>query len=185
MSSSLSLLVPTEKPVSYNTQDYGGNDITCEGVTLKHIEKNIKARLRVIHALGGEFFVKSIPVVDTLQIMPVPESFMESAKSFDFPKGCALVQGEDATGRKFVIIRLLEKNTQQIVIDVILQRYRETCITAHWGHKGVKFYDGSLWIAHHLGKELDESYACKLDLITADIEKVMRGRHPQYTLNPA
>lgn len=135
------------------------------------LDRNKQARERIIIALGGEADCTEIPV-----IQPLSSHLADYMKLGDeyFVRGQAVVQGEDAAGRKFVLLRLADR-TGRIVIATIHQRYRETCISSTGG--------GSLWTSN-----LSGPYQSLVNVGTNNavefIEKVRMRQHNEFTIAP-
>jgi hypothetical protein len=87
---------------------------------LKGQFNNEKQRLRIVEALGGEEFVKTIPVITT-KVNSYPYFNVT-----DVPEGHSFAQFHDAAGRKGVIMKLKNKNTGNFEVAWFNQRYRET-----------------------------------------------------------
>jgi hypothetical protein len=98
----------------------------------ENLAKVQQARPLIIKALGGQAVVRRIPVIElprheTNNIIQVTDEF--------FPNKTNVVQGEDATGRKFVAFK-----TREGKIITFSQRFREVCIST------VDSNDGRLWV---------------------------------------
>ena len=167
-----SLLFPTIEPVQHSASEFGGDDTNNPTSTPQLIAENEQARLMIIEALGGVEACKKIPIVEC----PRLSSYLDCFSQYEaFPIGHAIVQGEDQAGRKFVLIRLQDKNDKTIVVQRIFQRRRETCmIPTH------RDQDGACWISKRWGKG---------DIWGADdnaqmIKEILSGTSDYYTLAP-
>ena len=112
---------------------------------LQSIECNTSIRQQIVKALGGVEFCKTIPVIS------IDEATFEEYMRFNLshiPEGHSIVQFEDPAGRKGVIFKIMHKQTGELSLMWINQRYRETSMSSI--NPG-----GGFWMAH--GKvRLDE-----------------------------
>jgi hypothetical protein len=109
------------------------------------LDRNQKARERIIAAFGGEAICRSFRVVHLQD-----RDFTDYLKLGDgyFNRGESIVQGEDPAGRKFAAMRLVD-TAGRVRIATIHQRYRETCIIPYSGA------GGSMWTTNfHDGREM-------------------------------
>ena len=164
------LLLLTAQPLKFSTYEYGGDDTKNPGITAELIAENAEARMKIIEALGGKEACKKIPLVECPKLSAYLDCF---GNDFQFPKGYAIVQGEDQAGRKFVLMRLENKMDQTIFILKIFQRRRETCIVPD-----SRTQDGHGWVMpNRMG-----SYIWGVEEIVPVIEEIMKGTHPTYSL---
>jgi hypothetical protein len=124
--------------VIYNmneTHPNNENHVSRQHKLFKRLWNNERQRLRIVNALGGRDFCKTIPTIypDNL------DSYMQWELK-DIPSGYSLVQYEDKAGRKGVLMKLRNKITGGESVTCISQRYRETCLGSG--------SDGSFWICN-------------------------------------
>lgn len=84
---------------------------------------NAKKREQIVEALGGKEFCKTIPIIQ-------PKTFDDYIYFTidDIPEGHSMAQYEDKAGRKGCLIKLKNKNTGNVELVWVFQRYRETCL---------------------------------------------------------
>lgn len=105
----------------------------------KQASHNEQQRLRIVDALGGEEFCKTIPIIQVQKLSSYPHFNVNN-----FPEGHSLAQYEDPAGRKGILMKLKNKETGQFEVAWFNQRYRETCIGSNKG-----FFEtgsGDLWM---------------------------------------
>ena len=155
----------------YGAVGFTGQLNICESYQTG-LERNKQAREKIIAALGGGAACSAIPVVNFN-----PGHLSDYLKLGDayFSRGQSIVQGEDAAGRKFVLLRLTD-HTGGLAIATIHQRYRETCISGLSG-------GGSLWTSN---LSWDRSFPVDVgtDNAVEFIQKVRTRQHPGFTLAP-
>ena len=174
-----SLLTRTAKPVTCDPYDFGGDDTQSPGITPEHIAENARARMLMVEALGGEDACKLIPIVECPKLSKYFECFKDYAQ---FPKGHAIVQGEDEAGRKFVLLRLQNKFSKKIDTQIIFQRRRETCIMPHYNGQ-FRDQDGSGWFSPNFAQPYIKGGSFIYGAAIANMIKEIRsGTHPYFTL---
>jgi hypothetical protein len=82
---------------------------------------NEQQRLKIVEALGGKEYCKSIPIINYKRVTSYPGFNLD-----DIPEGNFLAQYEDPTGRKGVLMKLYDKKNNEYRIQWFNQRYRET-----------------------------------------------------------
>lgn len=168
-----SLLFPTSQPVQYSGFEFGGDDTKDPAIPPELMAQNADARQKIVEALGGDEACRSIPIVECPKLFP----YLDCFRAYDhFPKGHAIVQGEDQAGRKFVLLRLIDKKTDEVFIERIFQRRRETCIAP--SNRG---QDGSAWV-----NETNDFRPAVwgADKIADSIKEILANTHPKYRLHP-
>lgn len=145
--------------------------INNENNSITHLERvwdyidklnyNKLNRIKIINALGGREYCKSIPVI-------FPSILMEHMqfKIDDIPLGHSLAQYEDFAGRKGILMKLKNKETLEAELIWFCQRYRETSINR----------SGGLWVSYG---------ACKLEGIDQIIDFIYRvhpNPHDKYDI---
>lgn len=130
---------------------------------------------RVVEALGGLEACRSIPIVslqpaELRNLEPLPDLLLINRDAY-FPEGQWKIQGEDPYGRKFVALRLKQKDTQFVHFVTIRQRCSETEIERHAGNiNGETWYINSTPVGrpdayHHFGSvDLEEALEMVRDL---------------------
>jgi hypothetical protein len=94
---------------------------------------NEKPREKIVEALGGRDFCKTIPVIH----VPKLAEYMYFSLD-DIPEGHNMAQYEDPAGRKGVLIKLKVNEKEEFDLVWIFQRYRETdCRGGLWLILGV------------------------------------------------
>lgn len=127
--------------------------------------RNERQRLKLIEALGGHEFCKTIPVIYP-QIICEYMNFHIS----DIPNGEVIVQYEDMSGRKGVIMKLKHKVTGKHELICMFQRYRETCYSS--------FNDGGgLWLSNGIYN------MSNIDDIVGFLREIKMKTHPVYELS--
>jgi hypothetical protein len=169
-----SLLSVTTKPEFANANDrFGDRTYYREDVALKLISNNnLSMRMEVVAALGGLDACRKIPIVS---FKGETSAEMDQLDLFeDFPKGHAVVQGEDLIGRKIVILRLQNKKNKEIFTRRIFQRYREI---------GQVYNPINEWVV----KDSKGSYSTNTNYGKAlfkDLENIIKGTDPDFALYP-
>lgn len=102
---------------------------------------NGRERLRIVKALGGEEFCKTIPII-------YPQKANPYFTIDDIPEGSSLAQYEDLAGRKGVLIKLRNKETGEFEVAWFSQRYRETCLSNGDGGFLIGSQSGDFWMGH-------------------------------------
>lgn len=166
--------------ISVNGDDlseFGGDD-TSERIPFYH---NIKNRMKIVHALGGEAKVELIPTIqmlfyktlesgDKIQILPPIEMNPPQRELFEqheYP----FLQGLDATGRPFLGYIVMDRETGEICTGIMGSKRRETArpFFTGWYGKGVLKFD--------IYDDLTQS--------TDQLAQMVLGNHPQYVIwNP-
>jgi hypothetical protein len=127
-------------------------------------------RMKVVDTLGGREACKKIPVVSFKEKTTAEMDELDLFQ--DFPKGHSIVQGEDAIGRKVVILRLQNKNNGEIFTRRVFQRYREVGKQIELYHKWIaKDSNGIYKINTDYGKKIYE-----------DLKRIVEGTDPDYAL---
>ena len=135
------------------------------------LERNRQAREKIVNALGGAEVCRRIPSI-TMNAAQFPDYLRLDDDSFQ--GGQWVVQGEDPAGRKFIVMRLNDRQGN-LCIATAHQRYRETSING----SGI-YQDGSNWT---LNFDLDGLPVCiDTDRIAEFIEKVRTLRHEQFSI---
>jgi len=130
---------------------------------LKVVAKNERKRLKIVEALGGASFCETIPVI-------YPKTVGGSYPYFNLkaiPEGHSYAQFEDIAGRKGIIIKVLNKKTNEIEVLWFNQRRRETELGIHPG----------LWLGN-VENRLVEG-ASKISKV---IESIKNGTHQNFEL---
>lgn len=171
-----SLLFRTTKPAHWKT-DAASLDLNSYQLS-DRLAQNAQARMKIIEALGGEKACKRIPIVECPEESDYFDCFIDYSH---FPKGHAIVQGEDQAGRKFVLLRLEDKTDKTIFIHRIFQRRVETDITPlkREPDGSLKNTNGSSWVAVRFPQFIWEA-----DKIADMIKHVLNGNHKSYILAP-
>jgi hypothetical protein len=143
-----------------------GSPDRCDSDNHQHllevVAKNERKRLKIVEALGGVAFCETIPVI-------YPKA-MGSYHYFNLkviPEGHSYAQFEDFAGRKGIIIKVLNKKTNEIEVLWFNQRRRETELGIHPG----------LWLGTVEGRLVEG--ASKISKV---IESIRNGTHENFKM---
>ncbi len=175
------------------THEFGGDDTPNQ--TEKY-EGNQEARMKIVQALGGGEAVGAIPRIaypilvepnylekvcrrvssdpkaPAERIMLPATGHMNELEKVQFPPNTSILQTEDPAGRKAVVVWLVDKRTGQLRVEVIFQRYRETCIMPPC------VQDGRTWLSKVLVPNGDGN----VEPVAAALAQVIQGVHPRWAL---
>lgn len=188
----MTLLTATQKPCQpnlYCTHEYGGDDTKGHPESLQPkieqaIKENMQDRLAIVTALGGEHIVQGIPMVGypeekTLMSNFVPDqpisAQMGALRKLEiFPEGHNMVQGEDPVGRKFVALKLHDKQENKDFAMVVFQRYRETT-ACFYSSRDPNPAARAWWSSNPHTNEAEKN-AAKF------VKEIVAGTHQRYVL---
>jgi hypothetical protein len=125
------------------------------------LQSNENARLKIVEALGGIAFCKTIPII-------YPDKLHEymNFKISDITEDHSIFQYEDKSGRKGVLVKIRNKIDNTISLMHISQRYRETCVD-------MIFYDGKSWMSSGVLDTDDINKICQFLTNPPDMYEIM------------
>jgi hypothetical protein len=168
--------------------EYGGDDRNPSSESAVAFAENQAARMKIVQALGGNEAVQKIAEI-AYPILVQPEyladirsgklegrmsapatGYMNELEGIAFPNDVSIVQTEDPAGRKALVLKIVRRDSpENLVIETIFQRRRETCIFD-------RDRDGICWISKKLAPDQ------AVDSISTNLDQLMRGVHPEYIL---
>jgi hypothetical protein len=139
---------------------------------------NENQRLRIVDAIGGIEFVKTVPVIYPENVNSYPYF-----KLTDIPDNHSMAQFEDFAGRKGLLMKVNDKTSDKHLIVWFNQRYRETELGSQTKGSGaldfiVGCQGGDLWMGNIKNNNMEG-----VDDIVNFINQVKSGTHPSYVYN--